>query len=391
MPESLYLDAIATTRISEPVREQMRPYLDTAYGLPTGAHSLALDARDAVEAARASVLSFADAPARSSCIFTGSGTEANNLGLLGAMRRRGSSARVITSSIEHPSVAGACQALEREGFQIIRLPVDHLGMLAVDDVKEVIQAGDLLVTHLANYDIGTKQSLVELGALSHEMQSTFMVDATHGAGWNELSMSRCGADLVTLAPHRFFGPAGVGVLLVRPGVEIDPIYFGGMQESGLRPGSSSVALLVGAGAACGEAAKLQSLWQEQTAALQVEFTRQLSEKLTEFQINGPAPGMLRDPHHLSLSIGYVEGEAILLNLDLRGIQLTSQTGCVTASDKVSPVLRAIGVDQELALGTLVIGLLPEQTTADVARVVDAMVSAVGRVREMSQAWHQRGA
>ncbi|MEM1158939.1 MAG: aminotransferase class V-fold PLP-dependent enzyme [Verrucomicrobiota bacterium] len=388
MSESLYLDAIATTRISDSVRERMMPYLDQNYGLPAGAHTMALDARDAVEASREECLEFIMAPERSTCVFTGSGTEANNLGLLGFVRARKQTSRVITTQIEHPSILGACDILEQEGHEIVRLEVDKAGRLSPTAAAAVLSQGDLLVTHLTNYDLGTRQNVIELGRMTQKVHAMLMVDATFGAGWNEFSMQEAGADLVTWAPHRFFGPTGVGILVARAGIHLQPLYYGGNQEHGWRPGSGSVAHMVGAGAACQEAQKRQGGWIAAVSVHQLEFMRQLSEQLTEFQLNGAELGPDRDPHHLSFSIRGVEGEAVLLNLDLKGVQLTSNTGCVTAADKISPVLKAIGVEQELATGTLVAGLLPDYSSKEICRAVELLVTAVQHVRSMSQSWHQ---
>ncbi|MEM6885656.1 MAG: aminotransferase class V-fold PLP-dependent enzyme, partial [Verrucomicrobiota bacterium] len=309
-------------------------------------------------------------------------------GLMGYVRAQGKKCRVVTTAIEHPSILGACDALADTGHEIIRLEVDSTGFVLPDAVVDVLKPGDLLVTHLANYDIGTRQALSELGQIARNVKAVFMVDATFGAGWNEFSMQSVGADIVTLAPHRFFGPAGVGVLIVGPGVELKPLYFGGAQEYGWRPGSQSVANIVGSGAACSEAMLNGEAWRESTAQSRCDFVRLLEDKLSEFQLNGASLDAGRDPHHLSISIRGVEGEAVLLNLDLKGVAVTSNTGCVTAADKISPVLKVIGVELELATGTLVIGLLPEHSSGDMTRAVDLLVSAVERIRSMSQSWHQ---
>jgi len=388
MPESIYLDAIATTPVSDSVRQRMLPYLGETYGLPSGAHTLALNARDALEESRNACREFMDTSDRTACVFAGSGTEANNLALLGYIRRNGTGSRVVTSVIEHPSILGACDSLEGNGCEVVRLRVDPDGRLSPDEVADCIDQGDLFVTHLANYDIGTKQDLTELGQICRRAGAVFMVDATYGAGWNEFSMNELGVDLATFSPHRFFGPAGVGALMVGQGMELQPLYFGGNQEFGLRPGSGSMASMIGAGAACTEAGKHHKDWIQAVTVLQCDFMQLLSEELTEFQLNGTALGIERDPHHLSLSIRGVEGEAVLLNLDLKGVQLTSNTGCVTASEKVSPVLGMVGVEQEMAMGTLVAGLLPYHTKEEIRRSVDLLVAATERVRSMSQAWHQ---
>lgn len=391
MPASLYLDAIATTRISDPVRQSMLPFLDKMFGIPSGAHSLALDARDAVAEARESCLQFIGAVKRSSCIFTGSGTEANNLAILGYARRTGKSTRIFTSSIEHPSVTGACEALERDGYEVTRLAVDEWGRVDFSPLSGQARAGDLVVTHLANYDIGTKQDLSEVVRVCQSVGAVLLVDATFGAGWNTLDMAEAGVDMVTFSPHRFFGPSGIGVLVTRPGVELDPLYYGGSQEFGLRPGTSSVAHAVGAGMACREAMAHMTEWAAATSDHQRDFLTLLLEKVTEVRLNGMEPGVERDPHHISFSVLGIEGEALLLNLDLKGIELTSNTGCVTASEKISPVLRTIGVSEELALGTMVAGLLPEHRAEDIEHAVDVMVSSVARIRSMSQSWHQHQA
>jgi cysteine desulfurase len=384
MRESLYLDAIATTPLSEVVRQQMLPYLGERYGNPAGAHSRALDCRDAVEDARTDVRSFIGAGERASVLFTGSGTEANNLAVLGLMREKNRPGRIIISAIEHPSITGACAALQREGHEVVSLPVDSVGSVSTEALAKELQAGgaDLVVSHLSNYDIGVKQDLVAIGQCCRESNAVLLVDATYGAGWNPVSMQELGVELLTLSPHRFGGPAGVGMLVLSPGIEISPLMYGGTQEYGLRPGFSAVAQMVGAGAACAEAQENGAAWAQQTEKLQRYFLNQLSKSLNGFRINGPAPGIQRDPHHISFSIEQVEGEAVLLNLDLKGVQVTSNTGCVSVSEKVSPVLLAIGVEKSLAAGTLVVGLLPEHTEEELARAVELIGLAVERVRQL---------
>ncbi|MEM6821505.1 MAG: aminotransferase class V-fold PLP-dependent enzyme [Verrucomicrobiota bacterium] len=388
--QALYLDAIATTPVAPEVREAMLPYLSEFYGNPTGAHSQSLEIKDALESARAQVRSFCNTIDENPVVFTGSGSEANGLAILGFMRALERKGRLICSSGEHPSILGAVDVLEREGHDVIRVGLDHRGESDLEGAQKAIKSSsfDLVITHLSNYDVGTRQNLEQWGQLAKEAKARFMVDATYGAGWSPFSMKELGVDIVTLAPHRFFGPAGTGCVVFRRGIQLQPLFYGGTQELGLRPGMPAVANIVGSGKACEIAGCQSSDWMESCSKLQKALVDGCLSRMDHISLNGAELGSGRDPHHISLAIEFVEGESIVLRLDLKALRLTSNTGCISASEKVSPVLKQMGVARDLSLGTVVMGVLPDQTTAEMDLAVDRISEAVGKVREMSLAWNE---
>ncbi|MGF1678292.1 MAG: cysteine desulfurase family protein [Candidatus Methylacidiphilales bacterium] len=391
MRRPLHLDAIATTPLATSVREAMLPFLEGLTGHPGGVHSSANRLDEAKENARQLIRAFSGATESGRVIFTGSGTEAVNLAVMGWARARAKPAHIVSTLIEHPALDGALARLRKEGHRITFIPVDANGFPLLEELERCVrkQPIDLLATHLAHYEIGTRQNVIELGKFCRRTGARFFLDATHGMAWNPLSMADHGVDLLAFSPHRFFGPAGVGVLVAATGIPLAPLYDGGMQEEGLRPGTGSVPLIVGAGAACDLAMREAPTWQETTQKYQHQFKEILSSTLEEIRWGGPEPGLQRDPHHLQLSVGYVESEAVALFADLRGVQFTSGTGCLRPEEKGSRTLRVLGMEPEFRTGNLIFGLLPDLTDQDVEDAAGVVVQAVQRVRSMSPGWMER--
>lgn len=389
---SLYLDAIATTPVAPEIRLALEPWLSDQFGNPSGGHSRALDVRETIDEVRESVREFCGASGDDQVVFTGSGTEGNALGVVGFFRGLEREGTLLISKGEHPSLLEAARLIEREGHRVIRVGLQSSGLLDLNSVEESCRDHkvDLVSTHLANFDSGAVQPVQELARTAHRWGARVFIDGTTGAAWNSFSLKDTGADVFTFSPHRFFGLPGLGVLVKKKGLVFRPLYSGGQQESGLRPGMENIPGIVAAGAACRLATQNADQWRFSTGLLQKRFLESCRQQIGFTHLHGPEPGRERDPHHLNIAFECTEGEAVLLNLDLKGVQCTSQTGCVSAAEKVSHVLIEMGISRQQSLSSLLFGFLPTQSEEEIIQAVVSLQVAVARIREMSPAWRQRG-
>ncbi|MDD5261133.1 MAG: cysteine desulfurase family protein [Methylacidiphilales bacterium] len=383
--QRLYLDHLATTPLAAEAREAMLPFLADECGLPSSLHREGLRAKEAVEQARASFASLLGASDTESIIFTSSGTEAGNLAIKGLAQARAAQGRhLVLSEAEHPAVMESVAFLERQGWTVTRVPVDSKGFINPEQIASAIRPDTVLVAaHLSNHDSGAVQPVAKIARIARERGVAVFCDATTGGGWLSADVGQLGVDLLSLSPHRFFGPKGAGVLYRRSGLELAPLIHGGRQEHGLRAGPLNVAAIAGAGVA----AILAKEHMQDRAAKCRELILQLWEGLTNeiqhIKLNGPEPGPDRDPRHLNVSFEFIEGEALMLLLDLNGVSVTAATGCVSKNMKISPVLKAMGVEIDLALGAILFSPGPDQTGDDIRSVVAKTAKAVARLRDMS--------
>ena len=380
---TIYLDHAATTPVDPQVVEAMLPYFGERYGNASSIHSLGQDARQGLEKARVEVAGILNCTPEE-IVFTSCGTESDNLALRGvAWRNRPRGDHIITSSIEHHAVSHTCEQLERSfGFEVTYLPVDRYGLVDPGDVERAINESTILISIMyANNEMGTIEPIAEIGQIARSHGVPFHTDAVQAAGALTLDVHELKVDLLSLSAHKFYGPKGVGLLYVREGVEILPVQTGGGHEGGLRSGTENVAGIVGLATAL----KLAEARREE----QSQRLTELRDHLVEGVLSSVGDCLLlghperRLPNSASIAFEYVEGEGILMSLDMEGIATSSGSACSTGSSDPSHVLLAMGVPAEVARGSMRMTLGHENTQEDVDRVLEVLPGIVERLRAMS--------
>jgi len=385
--KNIYLDHIAATPLHPEALEAMRPYLGEAYGNPQSLHAAGRKAQEAVEAAREEVAGLVGAHA-SEIYFTSSGTEANNFAVKGmALGQQARGRHVVLTAIEHSSVMNSVKALERQGYTSTLVPVDRFGRVDPADVEKALTKETVLVSVMtANSEVGTIEPVAEVAAVCRSRNVLFHTDAVAAAGSVPLDVKALGVDALSLAADQFYGPKGSAALYVRKGARILPLIDGGIQESGRRGGTENVAGIVG----MGRAARLARVEMEaRTAALRPIRDRLLEElpgKIGHVVVTGSRTERL--PHHASFCIEFVEGEAMLLSLDMKGVAASSGSACTSKALKASHVLLAMGLDHATAQGSLVFSLIGTTTGEDVDYLLDVFPPVVERLRRMSPLYTQ---
>lgn len=384
----VYLDHLATTPLLPAAREAMLPFLDEQFGSAGSIHQFGLAARDALNQAREQFAAMLNAESPENILFTSSGTEAINLAIKGlAWHPRRKRSHVVCSTIEHPAVLSSIDFLKRDGIAVTHVPVDSAGKLDLDEVRKAVTDDTFLVaTHAANYDIGTIQPLAELGAITADAGATFLVEANYAGGWLPLDVQTLGIDLLTLAPHRFYGPKGVGVLYRNRRVRLAPLIHGGIQEGGLRAGAENVAAIAGAGAAADAAKESLDERMLHVAKMQERLWSGIHNEIPHVQLNGPPIGSNRLVTNLNVSPVCTEGEGLMLMCDAQGIAIGSGTACTLKALKSSPVLDAIGVSADLARAAVLVSPGKDTTAGEADQFVKVFAKMVQRLREMSPAW-----
>ncbi len=388
--KSINLDYTAATPVDEAVLEAMLPYFREHYGNPSSGHNLGEKPGQALEEAREKVAGLIGAGQvkGSKIIFTASASEANNMvvkGLIAAGKKKGN--HIISSAIEHFSVLNQLKTLEKEGFEVTLLPVDRDGLVEPEKLKKAITDQTILVTiQAANPEIGTIQPIDELSAPAREKEIPFHTDATAAAGWIPLDVEKMGVDMLTLAGDQFYGPKGSGVLFIRKGVRLRPLIEGGIQELGLRAGTENVPAIVG----LGEAAKIAAREMEERSKKVASFRDRLKESLLKdiphLHINGHPEKRL--PHNLNISVEFVEGEALLMRLNMGGIHVSSGSSCTSQALKSSHVLQATGLSPELAQGSLLLSAGKDSDEEDIPYITGQLGQVAEQLRSMSPLYHQ---
>jgi cysteine desulfurase len=380
----IYMDNNATTRVDPRVLEAMLPWLGEECGNPASRqHVFGRKAEEAVESAREQVAGLIGAERRE-IVFTSGATESDNLALKGiaaAYRTRGD--HVITAVTEHRAVLDPARRLEREGFRVTYLPVDQLGQVSAEQVAEAITEKTILVSLMAaNNEIGTLHPIAAIGAVCKRRGVLFHTDAVQAAGKVPLDVTEMGIDLLSMSAHKMYGPKGVGALYVRrqaPRVRLEPMVDGGGHERGLRSGTLNVPGIIGFGAACQLCRSEMSDEAERLSVLRERLWQGLSEGLEEIRQNGHP--IERLPGTLNVSFGFVMGEALLMGL--RGVAVSSGSACTSAEPEPSHVLRALGIGDELARGSLRFGLGRFNSAEDVQYTIEDVVRVVNHLRVLS--------
>jgi cysteine desulfurase len=376
-----YLDYNATSPLDPRVLEAMRPWLEGRFGNPSSIHWAGREARAAVDRARGQVAKLLGA-APSEVVFTSGGTEADNLALWGVVRAaQASTPHLVVSAIEHPAVIGAAAALEEDGVAVSRVGVGREGVVDPDRLEAALRPETLLVSvMLAQNETGAVQPVAEIARRCRERGILVHTDAVQAAGRLPLPVAGLGVDLLSLSGHKMGAPQGVGALYVRRGVRLSPLHQGGAQERGRRSGTENVAGIVGLGAAADLAVAELALVPARVGALRDRLERELLAAIPDIHVNSPGDRLCNT---LSLIINGVEGEALLLNLDLEGIAASSGSACSSGTMKPSPVLLAMGLTPQEAHGSLRLSLGRESAEADVEAVVAALPPIVTRLRGLS--------
>ena len=378
----IYMDNAATTRISQPVLEAMMPYLTEIYGNPSSVHGFGREARKAVENARRQVAEAIGA-APSEIYFTGCGTEADNWAIRGAAYARKSKGNhIITTEIEHHAVLHTCQQLEKEGFEVTYLPVDGDGLVTAQQLEAAMKPETILVSIMAaNNEIGTILPIEELAKVCKEKKVLFHTDAVQAIGSIKFDVHGMGIDMLSLSGHKFHAPKGIGALYIRNGVRIERFIQGGAQERTQRAGTENLTSIIGLGKAIEIAAANVDEHNSKLSAMRDHLMDRILTEIPYTRLNGHRTQRL--PANVNISFRFIEGEALLLSLDMKGIAGSSGSACTSGSLDPSHVLLAIGLPHEIAHGSLRLSLSEDNTMEECDYVVDSLKEIVARLREMS--------
>ncbi len=388
MSRFVYADNAATTPMSESVYNAMKPWLTEFYGNPSSLYRIGNQARRAMQDARAKIAKALNAADPFEIVFTGGGSQADNLAIRGFVKGASAKGRkhIITSRIEHHAVLYTCEALEDEGFTVTYLDVDKQGHVDLEQLKNAISDDTALVTIMAaNNEIGTIQDLAAISAIAHAHGAVFHTDAVQAVGHMPLDVQAMGIDMLSLSGHKFRGPKGVGALYVKKGIALKPLVYGGGQERGLCSGTENVAGMVGLGQAI-EDATGDNLSQK------MSYVKKLTDKLVKGVMeNVPYTHYTGDPVNrlpgtASFVFEAVEGEGLILRLDNAGICGSTGSACSTGSLDPSHVLMAIGLPHEIAHGSLRLTLGEQNTEDDVDYLIEKVVEVVSGLRAMSPVW-----
>jgi cysteine desulfurase len=378
----IYLDHAATTPVRPEVRMGILPYMETEFGNPSSLHDWGQHAHDAVEHARKQLLRALEAESPREIVFTGGGTESNNLAIQGvAKKRRHIGRHIITTQIEHPSVLETCRSLKESGFEVTELPVDENGLVRVEDVERALRSDTILVSIMAaNNEVGTIQPIAEIGRLLHDKHTLFHTDAVQFFGKVPFSVQDLHVDLLTIGGHKIGGPKGVGALYVRKGVRISPIVHGGGHERGMRPGTYNVPAIVGLGIAAELAAREAEETQERLTRLRDRLWRRIETEIGEVRLNGHPEQRL--PNNLNLSFHRIEGQAVMLELNRMGVAVSSGSACSAGKHAPSHVLMAMGRSQDEAHQSVRISLGSTTTEEEIDLFVDRLKEVIVYLRSL---------
>lgn len=384
----VYLDHSATTPVDKEVAALMMTYYTEKYGNPSSVHSFGREAKQALEEARGQVAALIGAtPAE--ITFTSGGTEADNLAILGtagALRKKGK--HLITSCVEHHAVLETCEYLEKNGYDLTIIPVDEEGIISVEEVQKAIRPDTILISVMhANNEVGAIQPIAEIGKLAKEHGIIFHVDAVQSLGKIPIDVNAMNVDLLTVSSHKIYGPKGVGALYIRKGVRVEPLVHGGGQEKKRRSGTENTPGIIGFGKACQLAGLRMAEDAEHQTKLRDKLMKGISERIDHVKVNGPN-GEKRLPNNVNVSIQFVEGESLLLSLDMLGIAASSGSACTSGSLDPSHVLLAMGLVHEVAHGSLRFTLGRQNTEEDIDYVLEQLPKIVERLRMMSPLYDQ---
>ena len=377
----IYLDHAATTPVSARVLEAMIPFFSSCWGNASSVYGTGREARKAVEKARRQVAEAIGAEPRE-ILFTGGGSESDNLAVKGtAFALKDKGRHIITTSIEHPAVMNTCKWLEKQGFEVSYITPDREGYIAPEKILAAVREDTILISVMAaNNEIGTIEPVAEVGAAAREKGICFHTDAVQAAGAVPISVNEWNADLLSISAHKFYGPKGVGALYVRHGTHLDSLIHGGEQERGLRAGTENVPGIVGLGTAIEAANQELKQNDDKMTHLRDRLINSILSEIPGAKLNGPREGRL--PNNCNISFDRIDGEALLLRLDLAGIAASSGSACTAGSQEISHVLKAIGLTDQDAKGSLRLTTGTGNTEAEIDETVTVIHEIVNDLRSL---------
>jgi cysteine desulfurase len=378
----VYLDHSATTPVDPEVAELIMTYYTSKFGNPSSIHAFGREAKKGLEDARQQIATLIGAQPEE-IVFTSGGTEADNMALIGAAlanQKKGN--HIITSAVEHHAILDTCKYLEKQGFKLTILPVDEDGLLSVEAVEKALTPETILVSIMhANNEVGTIQPIEEIGKLLQGKGIIFHVDAVQSLGKIPVNVNDLGVNLLTASSHKIYGPKGVGCLYIRKGTRIQSLVHGGSQERKRRSGTENLPGIVGFGKACELAGQRMEADSAMIADLRDRLMKGIFDKIDHVKLNGHPTK--RVPTNLNVSFEFIEGESLLLSLDMKGIAGSSGSACTSGSLDPSHVLLSMGICHEIAHGSLRLTLGRENTVEDVDYVLEVLPEIVTRLRAMS--------
>ncbi len=387
MTKRIYVDNAATTKVALEVVEAMLPYFTENFGNPSSIYAEGREAKKAIERAREQVAKAIGADPKE-IYFTGSGSEADNWALRStakALKSKGN--HIITSSVEHHAVLHTCQDLEKQGYEVTYLPVDKYGMVSPEDVKAAIKDTTIMISIMtANNEIGTIMPIAEIGEIAKSAGVVFHTDAVQAVGNVHIDVNEMNIDMLSLTGHKFHGPKGSGALFVRNGVRLISFITGGAQERMRRAGTENVPGIVGLGKAIEMATANINQKQKKLTALRDAYIKKVLETIPYSHLNGHPTKRL--PGNANISFEFIEGEGMLLSLDMKGISASSGSACTSGSLDPSHVLLAIGLKHEEAHGSLRVSFGEDNTMEDVNYIADSLKEIVERLRMMSPLYEE---
>ena len=389
----VYLDNSATTQVRKEVLEEMLPYFTEVYGNASSVHTFGQKAKVALTKSRETFAKLINAESPEEIIFTSCGTESDNIAIVGSLLANEGN-HVITSKIEHHAILFTCQNLEKNGYKADYISTDKTGRVNIEELKSKITDDTVIVSIMhANNEIGVIEPIEEISKLLKEINKTrknkilLHTDAVQTAGKLKLDVQKLGVDLLSVSGHKFYGPKGIGALYIRKGTKIEPLFHGGHHEFGMKPGTENVAEIVGMTKALELANEEMEQESKKIYNLRNKLMNGIVEKIPEVVINTDIKYAV--PSVLSVSFNYIEGESLLLMLDMAGIAASAGSACATGSAEPSHVLSAIGASPLAAQGTLRFSLGRYNTEEDIDYVLEVLPNLVEKVRKMSPVWEQR--
>jgi cysteine desulfurase len=378
----VYLDNAAATPLLPEVRQAMLPFLDESFGNPSSLHDWGDAVRDAIETARGRVAELIGAGAEE-VIFTASGTESNNFAVKGlALAQQKKGKHIVISAIEHFSVMHSARTLEKAGFELSLVPVDKFGVVDPEDVRKSLRSDTILVSIMhANGEVGTIEPIAKISRITREHNVVFHTDAVATAGTIPVDVNELGIDALSLAGNQFYGPKGSGALWVRKGVRVMPLLDGGIQEGGRRAGTEDIPAIAGLGKAAELAKASLSARTERLVPLRDRLLHELPARIGHVVVTGHPKNRL--PGNASFCVEFIEGEAMLMLLNSRGVAVSSGSACTSKALKASHVLLAMGISHELAQGSMLLTLGIDNNAEDIDYVLEVLPPIVDRLRQMS--------
>ena len=378
----IYLDNAATTPLHPKARAAMLPYLTEIFANPSSAYTPARQVRKAIDEARQTIAQAISANANE-IYFTAGGTESDNWAILGALEASKKGKHIITSAVEHPGIFHLCEHLQKNGYDVTFLPVDEKGFVSPQALEGVIRPDTCLVSvMLANNEVGTIQPLAEISKITRKHGILLHTDAVQAVGHMPVSVDELGVDLLTLSAHKFYGPKGIGALYIRKGTAIAPLFYGGMQERGRRAGTENTIGIIGMAAALQAALEEMPTEQKRLTILRDKLIHDIQTLIPHTKLNG-ATGDKRLTGNVNISFRFIEGESLLLHLDMNGCAASTGSACSSGSLEPSHVLMAMGLEHGMANGALRFSLGRMNTEEDITRLMAILEPAVARLRAMS--------